>query len=214
MNITPDTLSSSAICGDSAIVSLAINNSGLNPLYYSFDDPCSWIVIEINTSYSAWVISWELEDGYGNSLLTGTGYSDYSTYYDSICLPAGQYSFVYNSAYSTWYGGTYNVSSCGNLLANNNGISPVTNGQESFLFNGCGYYSPWISHSKYADTIPVNGNDTVNFIFHSTNLNAGVHEANVLIHTNETPGYMDTVHCIFTVSGSPQLAVTDTCIKK
>ncbi len=212
LEVTPDTLIGSASCNDSTTVTMLLENTGLNELIYSFDAPCSWIIIEINTSSSAYVIEWELKDGFGNPLLSGTGYSNYSTYYDSICLPAGQYSFVYNSVYGSWYGGTYSVSACNSVIINNGGASPTSNGQESFLFTGCGFYASWITVSKYIDTIPIGSSDTVVFTFNSESLNAGVHEADILIHSNETPDFQDTVHCIFSVSGNSLLAVYDTCV--
>ncbi|MEA3443293.1 MAG: hypothetical protein U9R19_01055 [Bacteroidota bacterium] len=212
LETTPDTLIAAANCGDSTTVTLLLENTGLNELIYSFDDPCSWIFIEINTNYSAYAIYWVLKDGYGNILLSGSGYSNYTTYYDSICVQAGQYSFEYSSTYGSWYGATYSVTACGNVLANNGGASPGANGQESFLFNGCEFYAPWITLSDYEDTITVGNSQQIDVTFYSANLYAGVHETDMLIHSNETPDYKDTVHCIFTVSGSPQLVVTDTCL--
>ncbi|MCF8372923.1 MAG: choice-of-anchor D domain-containing protein [Bacteroidales bacterium] len=212
LETNPTTLSASATCGDSSTVSLQIQNTGLSELYFSFEDPCSWIVVEINTDYYTYYISWELQDGFGNPVLSGSGYNTYSTYRDSVCLPVGQYSFVITGYNGSWYYSTYSVSACGTVLANNGGLSPTANGQESFLFSGCGFYAPWITVSDYEDTIPVGNSKFVDVTFHSENLYAGVHETDLLIHSNETPGYKDTVHCVFTVSGSPQLFITDTCL--
>lgn len=212
LETNPTSLSASANCGDSSTVSLQIQNTGLSDLYFTFEDPCSWIVVEINTDYYTYYVSWELQDGFGNPLLSGSNYSTYTTYRDSICLPVGQYSFVVTGNNGSWYYSTYSVSACGTVLANNGGLSPTANGQESFLFGGCGFYAPWITVSDLSDTIPMGNSQSIGVTFHSETLYAGVHETDLLIHTNETPGYRDTVHCVFTVTGSPQLFVTDTCL--
>ncbi len=110
------------------------------------------INVEINTGDFGYEVYWAIEDTVnGITSGTGSGYDDFETYNQEVCVYAGS-EYVMNSYDSWgdgWNGGTYSITRCGGIvLANNNG-QEVTNGtsgsndleaQESFLVEACPDY--------------------------------------------------------------------------
>ncbi|MBT5771497.1 MAG: hypothetical protein HOI08_01695, partial [Flavobacteriaceae bacterium] len=94
-------------------------------LFSSNAQSCQYneVVLQLTTGSWASEVSWSITDSAGNVIdSTSQTYADNTTYYDTICLSNGCYSFNMFDTYGDgWQGGSYQlIDSLGNLISSGN----------------------------------------------------------------------------------------------
>ena len=94
-------------------------------LFSSSSQSCHYneVVLQLTTGTWASEVSWSVTDSAGNVIdSTSQTYADNTTYYDTICLPNGCYSFNMFDTYGDgWQGGSYQlIDSLGNVISSGN----------------------------------------------------------------------------------------------
>jgi len=135
------------------------------------------VILQLTTGTWASEVSWSITDSAGNLIdSTSQTYADTTTYYDTICLPNGCYSFNMFDTYGDgWQGGSYQlVDSLGNVISSGNLQGSYFFGTDLFGINGncpiLGCMMPnTINYNPSAtidDTSCTFLNDNVNLLYH------------------------------------------------
>ncbi|MCK4663823.1 MAG: choice-of-anchor D domain-containing protein, partial [Bacteroidales bacterium] len=205
LSVSTDSLNATITqCNDSVTQQFTIENTGGGELIFNI--PSDSLYITINTVDYGSEVSWDIRNSADNILISGSGYSNNSTYQYSILLLSGQYVFnSYDSFGDGWNGGTYELTKNDEIIANNNGNSPAGFGEtEPFEILS------WINLSTYTDTINSGASQQIDVEFNAINLNTGVYNAEIIVNSNDPVNTADTIICTFTVQGSPAIALSDT----
>ncbi|MFC2138163.1 choice-of-anchor D domain-containing protein, partial [Bacteroidota bacterium] len=206
-------------CVDSTYDTLRIYNIGASNLDYDIiitdtNGLVAKVYITIYTDIFGGEISWDLRNSTNVIVASGSGYSSYSTYIDSVMLPPGDYTFnSYDSYGDGWNGGTYEVTSCSNLYANNDGNSPSGTGEtETFTLDNCVNPSlSWIIPFSNSGTVIPGDSALIGIKLRTTDLNAGTHNALLFVNSNDPLLPVDTVFCELILSGESEIVLSDAC---
>lgn len=79
-------------------------------------------------------------------------------------------------------------------------------------WSATGALAPWITLSSTGDTLNAGDSTVIDVTFNSTGLIAGVYTADITVNSNDTANPQIIVPCTLTVSGFPEIALSDTCI--
>ncbi|MCX6291246.1 MAG: PKD domain-containing protein, partial [Bacteroidetes bacterium] len=71
---------------------------------------------------------------------------------------------------------------------------------------------PWIQTSPSSDTVTAGGSSVIQVTFSTTGLFAGVHTTNLILTTNDPLHPTVIIPCTLTVSGSPSIALSKSCL--
>ena len=135
------------------------------------------VILQLTTGTWASEVSWSITDSAGNLIdSTSQTYADTTTYYDTICLPNGCYSFNMFDTYGDgWQGGSYQlVDSLGNVISSGNLQGSYFFGTDLFGINGncpiLGCMMPNTTNYNPSATIDDTSctflNDNVNLLYH------------------------------------------------
>jgi len=102
---------------------------------------CDTLLIQLDTEIWAEEVSWSITDFEGTIIFTETGFEDDSSYYTSLCLYPGCYTFnMYDSYGDGWQGSVYQLLNSSNELIQIGQLSEGFEDSDSFSFNtvcGC-----------------------------------------------------------------------------
>ncbi len=70
----------------------------------------------------------------------------------------------------------------------------------------------WVSASPNADTVVAGDSSVIQVTFYTSGLFAGIHTTSIILNTNDPLNPTVTVPCTLTVSGSPSIALSQTCV--
>ncbi|MFT4660922.1 MAG: choice-of-anchor B domain-containing protein [Patiriisocius sp.] len=102
---------------------------------------CDTLFIQLDTGIWAEEVSWNITDLEGAIILTETGFEDDTSYYSSLCLYSGCYTFnMYDTDGDGWQGAVYRLFDSNNELMQIGQLSAGFEGTDTFSFNtvcGC-----------------------------------------------------------------------------
>ena len=79
-------------------------------------------------------------------------------------------------------------------------------------FGGSSTLPSWVSLSEQSDTLVSGDSTVITVTFNSTGLNSGVYTSQVIIASNDPLNPRDTVPIVFTVEGTAEISLSDTCL--
>jgi hypothetical protein len=204
-------------CADSLSVPLTVYNQGLSDLGWILGSDCNEVVVAINTGSFGFEVSWQMVDGQNVVVASGSGYANFSSYQDTFCIPAGNYSFrAFDSFGDGWNGGTATVSACtGNLLF----VNTFTSGSQA-TYNlsvptclGAGTLASWLSLTPSQDSTAAGDSTVVQATFSSQGLVAGVYADTLFLISNDPLNSPIPVPVTLNITGAVSIAFSDTLVQ-
>ena len=94
------------------------------------------VTVEIHTDMYAYDIAWQLDGG-----AVFSSYFDYDDYFTTLCVPAGEHTFVYEDSYGDgWNGGYWEILHEGTMVAggSTDGLVDGFGGEQTFTISDTG----------------------------------------------------------------------------